>query len=79
MELALGFGAIFSLLMLAMFGLMLAAPVLWIWAFVDVVRREEWMFASGDRTLWALVVGLGGPIGAIIYLTVGRPRPAKTF
>jgi hypothetical protein len=58
-------------------GMMIAATVLWIWAFFHAVRvPHDSMFASGSKLLWAIVIGLGGPIGAVIYLTVGRPRVA---
>ena len=51
----------------------------WIWAFIDAVKREDWMFRSGDRMIWALVTGLGGPIGGVVYFAVGRPKTAKRF
>jgi hypothetical protein len=79
LEAAVGFGALVTLFFLAMTGLMLGGIVLWIWAFLDVVKRDDWMFVSGDRMIWALVVGLGGPVGAVIYMAVGRPKAAKNF
>lgn len=74
-----GSGAFFLLFFLAMMGVTLGGIVFWVWAFIDVVQREDWMFRSGDRMIWALVVGLGGPIGAVIYFVVGRPKVARRF
>jgi hypothetical protein len=74
-----GLGVMLSLFMLAMTGMLVAGFVLWVWAFLDVVKRQEWMFASGSKVLWAIVVGLGGPLGAVVYMAVGRPRTARAF
>jgi hypothetical protein len=70
-------GVLLTLILLGFLGLLLAGFALWVWAIVDIVQRQEWMFASGNRALWAIVVGLGGPLAAVIYLTVGRPRTAR--
>lgn len=75
----LGLGALFTLFVFLTFlGLTVGGFVLWVWAFVDVVKKDDWMFASGSRMLWAIVVGLGGPLGAVIYMAVGRVRPARS-
>ena len=76
-EAVAGFGVVMMLFMLVMVGLMIAGFGLWIWAFVDVVKKPEWTFASNNKTLWAIVVGLGGPIGAVVYMAVGRPRVGR--
>jgi hypothetical protein len=78
-EAVVGFSLLLTLFFLAMTGMMIAGFVLWIWAFFDVVKKQDWMFASGNRMIWAIVVGLGGPIGAVVYLAVGRVRPAGAF
>jgi hypothetical protein len=73
-----GFSVLLSLVFLVLIGMMIAGIVLWIWAFLDILKKDDWMFASGTWTLWAIVVGLGGPpVGAVIYLAVGRARPAR--
>lgn len=79
MEAAAGFGAVMMLFVLAMIGMMIAGFGLWIWAFLDVVKKPEWAFTSGSRTLWAIVVGLGGPIGGLIYMAVGRPKTGRAY
>lgn len=78
-EAAAGFGVVMMLFMLAMVGMMIAGFALWIWAFLDVVKKPEWAFASGNKTLWAIVVGLGGPIGAVVYMAVGRPKVGRAY
>lgn len=44
--------------------------VLWIWALVDVARRE--FRQQNDKVIWVLVICLGGFIGAIVYFAFGR-------
>jgi lysylphosphatidylglycerol synthetase-like protein (DUF2156 family) len=60
------------------FGLLwLVGLIVWIWALVDVIRRD---FANkDDKTIWLIVVivsfVIGVPlIGAIIYLIWGRKK-----
>jgi len=46
---------------------------------VDVVRMpNDAGFKSGTQIVWVLVILLGGAIGAIIYLVVGRPPGGAT-
>jgi len=46
---------------------------------VDVVRMpHDAAFKSGTQVVWVLVILLGGAIGAIIYLVVGRPLGGAT-
>jgi hypothetical protein len=44
---------------------------MWIYALIDVLRRD---FDGNDKIVWILVVVLCNWIGALIYLFVGRPR-----
>lgn len=61
----------FSLLALTLFICTLA---LVIWSLVDVVRMpNDASFKAGTQIVWVLVILLGGMIGAIVYLVVGRP------
>ncbi|MCL5407668.1 MAG: PLD nuclease N-terminal domain-containing protein [Patescibacteria group bacterium] len=46
--------------------------VIWIWALVDVIRRQ--FTNSNDKTLWLIIVILLGWIGGIVYLLVGRKK-----
>ncbi len=46
---------------------------------VDVVRTpDDASFRSGTQFVWVLVILLGGIIGAIVYLVVGRPPGGAT-
>jgi Phospholipase_D-nuclease N-terminal len=46
---------------------------------VDVVRMpNDASFKSGTQLVWVLVILLGGIIGAIVYLVVGRPPGGAT-
>jgi hypothetical protein len=78
MEALFGLGALFSLFfLLAFLVLTVGGFALWVWAFLDVIKKDDWMFASGTKVIWAIVIGLGGPLGAVIYMAVGRARPAR--
>jgi hypothetical protein len=52
----------------------LAAPVLMIWALVDLLRRPavQWERSSDSRLMWVVVIVLVGIIGPLLYLTIGR-------
>jgi hypothetical protein len=77
-EALFGLGALFSLFfIMAFFVFTVGGFALWVWAFFDAIKKDDWMFASGSRMLWAIVIGLGGPLGAVVYLAVGRVRPAR--
>ena len=43
---------------------------LWIWALVDLVRRDR--FRGGSKLLWVLIIILFGVVGPIVYLAWGR-------
>ncbi|KKQ74026.1 MAG: hypothetical protein US94_C0016G0003 [Berkelbacteria bacterium GW2011_GWB1_38_5] len=46
--------------------------VIWIWALIDVIRRQ---FANqNDKTLWLIIVILLGWIGGLVYLIAGRKK-----
>jgi hypothetical protein len=48
--------------------------VLVVWALVDAIRvPDESMYRAGNKLIWVLVILFAGFIGAIIYLTMGRP------
>ena len=50
----------------------LLAIVFWIWMLVDCVRKE--FPGENEKIVWVLIVVLAGPIGAIVYFFVGRPK-----
>lgn len=45
--------------------------VIWLWALIDVIRRN--FTNQSDKTLWLIIVLLV-PLGALIYLIVGRKK-----
>jgi hypothetical protein len=46
---------------------------------VDVVRMpNDASFKTGTQIVWVLVILLGGVIGAVVYLIVGRPPGGAT-
>ncbi|MDQ3979032.1 MAG: PLDc N-terminal domain-containing protein [Actinomycetota bacterium] len=55
-----------------------AATAFWVWALVDVIRRPSGTLRAGSQAVWAVVIALTHAIGALVYVLVGRPRPAET-
>jgi hypothetical protein len=52
----------------------IANIVLVVWALVDAIRvPDESMYRAGSKLIWVLVILFAGFIGAIVYLTIGRP------
>ena len=50
-----------------------------VYALVDVIRMpSDADFKAGTQIVWVLVILLAQGIGAIIYLTVGRPPGGAT-
>jgi hypothetical protein len=48
--------------------------VVWIWALVDCLQvPDDSLYRTGNKLIWVLVIVLAQLIGAIIYLTIGRP------
>jgi phospholipase D-like protein len=45
---------------------------LWIWMLIEAATKER--SDSQDRLIWVLIILLGGPLGALIYLIVRRPK-----
>lgn len=48
----------------------LATMCVWIFALVDVLKSE--FRGENDKLLWAIVILLGGLIGAVVYFAIGR-------
>ena len=55
---------------------LLAAGVFWIWSLVDAIRVPESAFRAGTKVVWVVVIAVTGFIGSLVYMAVGRPRPA---
>jgi hypothetical protein len=51
--------------------LLVVAAVLWISALVSVLIRGD-DFERGSQLLWALVILLAGPVGAVLYFSLAR-------
>lgn len=60
-----GFWLFFIFLWLFIMLVAFGGTILWIWALIDVAKRE--FKNKDDKTLWILIVVLTGLIGAIIY------------
>jgi uncharacterized membrane protein len=46
----------------------------WVYALVDAIRvPDDSMYQAGNKLIWVVVILLAPLIGALIYLTVGRP------
>ena len=57
--------------------LIAAGFAVWLYALVDVVRADDTHLRSGSKLVWVLVVLLRHLAGAVLYLGIARPRPAR--
>jgi hypothetical protein len=56
----------------------IANVVLVVWALVDAIRvPDDSMYKAGTKLIWVLVILVGGFVGAIVYLAVGRPSVTR--
>ncbi|MEO7700321.1 MAG: PLDc N-terminal domain-containing protein [Opitutus sp.] len=58
------------LIELVVLALVCASLVAWLGALIHCIKHRH----DKDRMLWVLIVLLGGPIGAILYWTMGRMK-----
>jgi hypothetical protein len=66
-SLGLGIGLVIFFWILGLVGI-----VLWIWALIDVIKRE---FSNpNDKIIWIIVILLIWIIGPLIYLIAGRKK-----
>ncbi|MFA6493040.1 MAG: PLDc N-terminal domain-containing protein [Patescibacteria group bacterium] len=67
---------VFAGVMIFVWILAIATFVVWLWALIDVIRRN--FTNPSDKTLWLILVVVGafflGPILPIVYLIVGRKK-----
>lgn len=75
MGLYVGMMGVFALVYCAIFIFAIIAFVIWIWALIDCISRKDYP-GENDRLLWALVILLGGILGAIIYYFVVKRKNA---
>lgn len=68
-------GAVAALIFMALYALFgLAAFAVWIYALIDCLKvQDDSQYKTGSKVVWILVIVLGGCLGALIYLFVGRP------
>ena len=56
---------------------LLGLLALWVWSLVDAIRvADDSAFRAGSKVIWVVVIAITGLIGSVVYLAVGRPRPA---
>jgi hypothetical protein len=48
-----------------------ALTIFWIWMLIDCLTRA---FPSNEKLIWMLVIVLLGPLGAILYFLIARPK-----
>ena len=60
------FGTVFAALVL-----LLPALLLWLYALVDVIRRDD--LSGAAKTLWVIPIILLPYLGALIYLAIRAP------
>lgn len=56
---------------IAVIALLVVAAALWISALVSVLLRGD-DFERGSQLVWALVILLAGPVGAVLYFSLAR-------
>jgi len=54
----------------------LASLVLWVWALIDCLKRDDYK-AENEKLLWALVIIFAGIIGAVIYYFLVKMKKEK--
>jgi hypothetical protein len=59
-----------------LFGIVwLVGFAVWIWALIDCIQvADDSLYQSGTKLIWVLVIVFLGPLGAILYLLIGRPK-----
>ena len=55
-----------------------AGTAFWVWALVDALRRSATGYRTGSTLVWVLVIVFTQFIGAVLYVALGRPRPADS-
>ncbi|MHA1227910.1 MAG: PLDc N-terminal domain-containing protein [Candidatus Hodarchaeales archaeon] len=60
-----------NLMILIMLIFALVSVIVWLVALVDFLKTEN---MDEDRVVWAIVIVFAGPIGAILWYLIGRPK-----
>lgn len=60
------------LLILVWFAVVAGMFVLWIWTLIDCIKNEP--TEGNERIVWVVVIAAAHWIGALIYLTMRRPK-----
>ena len=66
------FGTVFAAVVL-----LLPALLLWLYALVDVIRRDD--LSSAAKTLWVIPIILLPYLGALIYLAIRAPWKQRPY
>lgn len=56
----------------------LAAIVVWCYAVYDFSRTDEADIQTFDRTVWLVLLTFGSLLGALLWLSSGRPRSRRS-
>ena len=56
---------------LILFLIILSAPILIIWALVDILKSE---FSGNNKIIWVLVVIFLPLLGSLLYIGIGRSQ-----
>jgi len=73
MGLYMGMIGVFGLVYCAIFIFAIVLFVLWVWMLIDCVSRDDFP-GKDDKLLWALIILLGGGLGALIYYFVVKRK-----
>jgi hypothetical protein len=71
----LGFGLLGTFLIIP--GLVIAYLVTWIKSLIDVINSN--FQKENDKQMWLLLLILTGPLGTVLYLTVGKKNKEITY
>lgn len=57
--------------------LVVGSLTIWVWMLVDCAAREP--STGNDKIVWILIILFFGPIGALIYYAVRRPKRRRLY
>ncbi|MGI9018416.1 MAG: hypothetical protein ACR2HR_15150 [Euzebya sp.] len=63
------------------FVLVFASLGVWIWGLIDALLvPADVFYRTGSKVLWGVLIGVVGPLAAIVYFIVGRPdKPTRDW
>ena len=60
---------------LLIFFILIIPGIFWFWALIDVLKSE--FTNSANKLIWVLVIILLPPLGAVLYLIIGRKQRSE--